>query len=126
MHVSLYYCVCLFILGPIFEWFVHYALHKINNAYHKSHHIYFYKNKVRVEILPGLVIPILIYFNCYILLLLNLKYYSIHTIIHKKPMMFNGLFIYLVKHHTIHHRNPNYNFGVTCLWVDKLFNTYKY
>ena len=61
-----------------------------------------------------------------VLLLLNLRYYIVHTIIHKKPNIFNGLFMCYINHHNTHHTHPNYNFGVTSLWVDKLFNTYKY
>lgn len=125
MRVILYYCVSLFIIGPIFEWFVHFVLHKINNAYHKSHHINYYKDNIAVETIPAMIIPILIYFNCYILLLLDLRYYIVHTIIHKKPDIFNGLFMCYANHHNIHHKNPTCNFGVSSIWVDKLFNTYK-
>jgi hypothetical protein len=125
MFKILYSCVYLFILGPMFEWFLHYFLHKINNKYHKEHHILFYKNKINVEQLPILTISLFLYLNCPILLLLNLQYFVIHTIIHKHPNIFNGFFSYLVKHHITHHKNPDYNFGVSYIWVDKLFNTYK-
>jgi len=125
MNSTLYYCTCLFIIGPIFEWFIHYFLHKINNPYHKEHHINFYNNTVIIETIPILTIALFLYLNWYILLLLNLQYYVIHTIIHKHPTIFNGLFLYLEKHHITHHKNPDYNFGVSYVWVDKLLNTYK-
>ena len=121
----LYSFVSLFILGPIFEWFIHYFLHIINNKYHKAHHIDFYNNRVIIEKVPIITISLFLYLNWYILFLINLQYYVVHTILHRNPTICGGYFLYLVKHHQIHHKNPDYNFGVSNIWVDKLFNTYK-
>ena len=50
-----------------------------------------------------------------------LKYWVIHTIIHKKPKLLPTY----TKHHMLHHKYKNYNFCVSNIWPDKLFGTYR-
>ena len=124
MYLFLYYFSGIFICIPIFEWFMHYLLHIIYNDNHKLHHLAFHNNKVRIERWPIYTLIIFLYLNWHIMIILNLKYYIFHTIIHKYPNICNGLFKCYANHHLIHHKHPEYNYGVSSIWVDKLFKTY--
>lgn len=118
-----YYFIGIFIFNPIFEWGIHYLLHLISFRNHKLHHLSFHKNEIKVEKWPFITLCILIYLNWHILIIGNIRYYIIHTIIHKCPDICNGYFKIYQKQHIIHHKYPEYNFGVSSIWVDKLFNT---
>ena len=118
------------IIRPIGEWVTHYILHKINNKRHKDHHIfvhnlisydksYFYNSKKEIHLLPICIVLYILGFNKLFIALFY--YWIIHILIHINPVLFPELF----KHHAIHHKNPNVNYGVTTIWVDILFGTYK-
>ena len=119
----MYYAIsCLIqvvIIAPIFEWGFHYMLHKINNNVHKRHHIQFHKGFVSIEKWPIPLTIILYYYELYLFAFICLKYFIIHHFIHRNPNVFKKI----SDHHIIHHLNPEYNYGVTSIWPDKLFGT---
>ena len=115
----------IFIIGPIFEWSVHFLLHKFNNKFHKRHHLMFHNNTKNIEIEKWAVFTFLLFFcnKYYLWSLINLRYLVVHTIIHKCPHLFNDYFKIYVDHHIKHHIKTDCNYGVTSIWVDKLFKT---
>ena len=115
----LFYLIQITIVGPIFEWGTHLFLHKINNKIHKSHHVQFHKNNVGIEYWPIILIIFFIYYKLYSFLIPCLRYYLVHTLIHKKP---NLVKVYS-EHHKIHHIHTNCNYGVSTIWPDVLFGT---
>ena len=80
MYLLIYYFIGIFIFAPIFEWFMHYLLHIFNNVNHKSHHLSFHNNTLKIEKWPLCTLIILIYLNWHILIIGNLKYYIIQMI----------------------------------------------
>ena len=115
-----------FLISPIFEWFVHYFLHKTENTFHNKHHEVVYKNKYekfsrlqKVELWPITCIILSYYFSYYLFLITFLRYWLSHTYIHFSANENN----YIVKHHYTHHKYKNYNLCVSATWPDYLFNT---
>ena len=113
------FLVHIFITGPIFEWGTHLILHKTNNKIHKSHHIEFHNKNISIEYWPIPLIVIFIYFKLYMCLIPCLRYYIVHTLIHKKPKWVKKY----ARHHEIHHIHTNCNYGVSTIWPDILFGT---
>tara|TARA_A100001015_G_C14891737_1_gene672690 strand:- start:21 stop:356 length:336 start_codon:yes stop_codon:yes gene_type:complete len=107
------------VIAPIFEWSIHYTLHKINETFHKKHHIQYHTGKVPIEKWPIPIMLYYIYVKNYLFLFICFKYCLIHNIIHQYPNMLKTY----TKHHFLHHKYPEYNYGVTSMWVDKLFGT---
>lgn len=107
------------------EWFFHFLLHKFNNQFHKRHHLMFHNKSKNIEIEKWAVFTLLffLYNKYYLISILNFRYLLIHTIIHKNPTIFNNLFKSYVDHHIKHHKINDCNYGVSTIWVDKLFNT---
>jgi hypothetical protein len=120
-NTKLLYIFYFFCVYPVIEWSIHYYLHVFNERKHKSHHLLFHNNNVRIEKWPTLFIMFGIYFRIYVMVASFMYYFVIHTCTHKYPELFPEL----TKHHEIHHRNPNHNFCVCAKWPDKLFKTYK-
>lgn len=115
----------LFIIEPIGEWTIHKLLHKLNIWNHLSHHEEVTDNNLKkiqnitLEYWPIFPIVIFYYCNYIILSLCFLKYYVVHSIIHFYPNIMQGLTI----HHETHHKYSKYNFCVSTIWPDILFNT---
>ena len=105
---------------PILEWYTHYTLHKINEKKHKSNHILFFKNKVRIEKWPLIFIGLGYYFRIYIMMASFSYYFFVHTCIHKFPTLFPKI----TAHHISHHKDQRYNFCLSAVWPDILFKTY--
>ena len=121
----IYYISFFFILAPIAEWYIHLLLHKFNNWNHLSHHEEITKNvlnkkePITLEIWPIFPIIICYYFGYIIQSLCFFKYYFIHSILHFYPNAIPSL----TNHHITHHKYSKYNFCVTNIWPDILFNT---
>ena len=65
------------------------------------------------------ILPVLFVMDYPILFLGSSWYFSIHTLTHFKP----ELIPILANHHIRHHRNPNFNFGITNTFYDYLVGT---
>jgi sterol desaturase/sphingolipid hydroxylase (fatty acid hydroxylase superfamily) len=119
------YLLIIIVIAPICEWGIHYGLHLFNNSNHYIHHKQVRKNildtkkNIRIERWPILVIAFCTYYHFYIGIFAFLKYYIIHTILHWKPSYLPSL----ANHHNVHHKYSKYNYCVTNIWPDKLFNT---
>ena len=119
-HYVFYIFYFLYIY-PVLEWYAHYTLHQLNEKKHKTHHILFFKDKVRVEKWPLIFIALGYYFRFFIIFASFSYYLIIHTCIHKFPTLFPKI----TAHHISHHKDQRYNFCVCAIWPDKLFKTYK-
>ena len=108
-----------FILFPIIEYFIHYLLHITDNWIHKKHHIKYHTNTFSIEKTPIILSIICIYLQYYHSANCFLIYWIIHTTIHLKPQWVP----YLYKHHHLHHKYNKYNYSVSAIWPDYLFNT---
>ena len=98
---------------------------RINNI-HKRHHneIHYktYNNGILNIIKHQIYFLPIIYFKIGIYIWIGyFKYEFIHMCLHIYPQLLPSK---LIKHHTVHHINPNVNFSFTCIWPDKLFKTY--
>ena len=118
------------VIRPILEWIIHYFLHKTDNYIHKLHHIAVHRiiqQKLNYLCESGkekyiLALSIGFYLTEYYNLFVSLIYYwIIHNILHTTGLVFPKLY----RHHYIHHKYPKFNYGVTTIWVDKLFGTYR-
>ena len=122
MNLNVYYFGFQFlVLAPIYEWIIHRLLHYTNNYYHKRHHINYHNNEVKYEKWVPPLILTFYFLNMYLFLFIGIKYFIVHTIIHHYPNLLKKY----SKHHITHHLYPEYNFCVTCVWPDILFNTRK-
>ena len=106
---------------PLFEYGIHYVLHKINNNTHKQHHIENHKKENKIENYLLLLIP-LYYFGYYLLSLGLCQYWLVHTLIHFYPSV---LPYQIVNHHILHHTFGKCNYAVSNPYIDKIFNTYQ-
>lgn len=113
--------IYLLVISPLLEWCIHYELHKTNNRRHKWHHKQHHEKKVKFERWPIYFIIFFVIINKYYLLIMLIKYFVVHSIIHFKPDMFPNL----TRHHFIHHKHNNYNYCVSAIWPDKLFVTHR-
>ena len=126
MELYLTYWFTFFFIFPIIEWGAHYYLHIYNNKLHKNHHTIITNyninkmRKYRIELWPIIPIVVCLYNTFFIGALFFTKYYVIHSLIHIYP---NILSKKLNEHHNLHHKYSNYNFCVTNIWPDILFNT---
>jgi len=125
MILYLDYLFIIIVVAPICEWTIHYILHLINNSNHYIHHkqvrenIVNKKKNIRIERWPIIVIAFCAYYQLYVCVFVFLKYYIIHTILHWYPTYLPSL----ANHHNTHHTYSKYNYCVTNIWPDKLFNT---
>ena len=117
-----------FLISPLFEWTVHYILHKTNNSFHNKHHEIVYLNKYerfnqlkKVELWPIFCIYICYKLNLIIFLITFTRYWIFHTFIHFSGNTNN----YLVRHHYTHHKYKKYNLCVSAIWPDYVFRTIK-
>ena len=115
------------IFWPFIEYSIHYLLHIYGERRHKDHHIYVHSKKYRnLTLFTELeyfyyIIPIVLYIGYTKLCMCLLWYFSVHSIIHFRPTMIP----ILSKHHMLHHRYPNYNYGICTTYIDRLFGTLK-
>lgn len=94
---------------PLLEWFIHYMYHFLgykNNYFKLDNYIVF-------------CILFFVYYQYYICSLMCSRYFIIQKLIYKNPNTFKKYY----EHNLIHHLNPIYNFGITSIWIDKLFKT---
>ena len=125
MELYLNYWFFFFFIFPIIEWGSHYFLHLTENKIHFIHHDNVTKNRLNkkhdltMEIWPIFPILFCLYNTFYIGVLFFSKYYVIHTLIHFYPNVLPEL----SNHHNTHHVYSKYNFCVTNIWPDRLFNT---
>ena len=106
---------------PIIEYSIHYLLHSINSTTHKEHHIETHAKQNKIEKYIVVLIPPLYYLEFYLVSLGILQYWLIHTLIHFYPYLLPNV---IVKHHTIHHNNPTYNYAISNPYIDWCVNTY--
>ena len=118
-----------FTISPLLEWITHFLLHKTNNSLHNSHHEDVHKNNFEkfvdikyFELWPLTLIIIFLQFNFILFVISLFRYWIVHTYIHYNNNPNN----YLVNHHMTHHKYKNYNFCVSAVWPDMLFNTLYY
>jgi hypothetical protein len=126
--------VILFGLQPLVEYTIHFFLHNsyfksktlLNPVYyHHSHHLLFkninnyvhYNGAVDTYLFVGVVW--FIFPSYWIIWIGILKYEISHFLIHRYNIQPYSL------HHKIHHLHPKYNYSVTAIWPDRVFNTYK-
>lgn len=102
------------IIYPIVEYGVHYTLHKIKNKFHNEHHL---SKKLSREYWCINCIIICLIFRFYSVSSMFLRYWLVHQFIHHNP---NSSYS---RHHMIHHKYNNCNYGVSCKWVDQLMGT---
>lgn len=122
--VSLFLCVM--VVEPIGEWIIHFLLHLYFDpkGEHKYHHDQIDKEKkvqLNYPILAmftgaTLFAPELIY-----LLAMLIRYEVGHYLIHSYP----EIFITYASHHREHHRCDISNYGITAIWPDILFSTWR-
>ena len=98
----------------------------MDNSFHNKHHIAVYINKYNkfkqfedVEFWPLICIIICYKLNIMFCLITFTRYWICHTFIHFTKNKNN----YLVKHHYTHHKFKKYNYCVSAIWPDVLFNT---
>jgi len=118
-----YYLFNILVTNPIIEWIIHYSMHKYNIDFHKQHHLEVKNNQTEKEYYFLLIIPILYYTNYISLCIGALNYVATHSCIHFLPKYVD---IELLEHHITHHKRPNYNFSVTSVVPDILFDTRYY
>jgi hypothetical protein len=117
-----YFCFHFFIISPFVEWFFHFIFHvppKLKS--HKNHHLEYFKNEVTIEHWPLFFVTFFYYFQCYLVCMGILKYWAVHTIIHKRPF----LLPVLSEHHFYHHKNPDKNYAVSAVFPDKILGTFE-
>ena len=105
---------------PLFEYGIHYILHKIDNKTHKEHHVEYHNNENSIEKHLIWILPQLYYFECYLIMIGLTQYLIIHTLIHFYP---NYLPKIIVNHHVVHHSKPNCNYAISNPYIDYLFGT---
>jgi len=116
-----YFCFHFFIIAPFIEWGFHYVFHvppRLKS--HRNHHLEYFKEEVSVEHWPVFFILMFYYFHWYLVCLGIIKYWTVHTVIHKKPKLLPKL----SEHHFYHHKNPSKNFAVSAIFPDKIMGTY--
>jgi hypothetical protein len=104
-----YYIFHMGITYPLLEWFIHYMYHFLgykNNYFKLDNYIVF-------------CILFFIYYQYYLCLLNCFRYLIIQKLIYKYPNTFKKYY----EHNIVHTLNPMYNFGITSIWIDKLFRT---
>ena len=111
----------LFIVQPLAEYWLHRAAHRMQLAYHVSHHTRNSRGRYwgyKGDAVCRLFVVVLVWYGQYTAALALIKYEITHIMVHRIPSL-----RYLHRHHFIHHRNPdvNYSFGAT--WPDRLFGT---
>ena len=118
-----------FMMCPIFEWAIHYLLHTFNNTNHHIHHKEVLDNKFdnfkqldKLEILPPLIITISYIFEYWYIVIFLTRYYITHSLIHYSNIDIQ-YFKDLKKHHMIHHKLKKYNYAVSGVFPDYIFNT---
>lgn len=127
MEISFINIFNTFIFWPLFEYWLHYALHIFEESRHKTHHIEVHSNNLKsfksfsdLEYFY-IILPILYLLNFPILFLGSSWYFTVHSIIHFKPELLPTL----SNHHLTHHKYPSYNFAITNTYIDWCFNTLK-
>ena len=117
----MYYLITLLIkiliIAPICEWGFHYILHKSNNQLHKRYHSSFQNSHISIRLFIPIMV-ILYYFKLYLCFFICVYYMINYYFIYRYIKSVNSL-----DYHLIHHLNPEYNYGITTSWVDKLFGT---
>lgn len=110
----------LFVFQPIIEHLSHHFLHKVKNKDHKLHHIQTLNNTLDIEIWCILSILFFYCYNFYYIYIGLIKYYIFHLGIHYKSSLVPQ---YLINHHKLHHHHPQYNFGISAVFPDIIFDT---
>ena len=118
-----YYLFNILVTNPLIEWSIHKFFHHYNIQYHHHHHIQVHHNQTEKEYYFLLIIPTLYYSNYISLSIGALNYLATHTCIHFYPKWVESE---LLEHHITHHKHPNYNFAVTSVFPDILFDTRYY
>ena len=118
-----YYLFNILFVNPCIEWGIHKIFHHYNIKYHKDHHIQVHHNQTETEYYFLFIIPAFYYCNYITLSIGAANYLATHTALHFYPKWVDSE---LLEHHTVHHKQPNYNFAVTSIMPDILFSTRYY
>ena len=102
---------------PFLEYFAHRGLHVVKSKRHWEHH-----RKGDVEgVAAFCMVCAVIALQWYGIAVGGVTYIAVHRCVHKAPTLMPTL----ARHHNLHHRFNNCNFGVTTTFVDKWLGTYR-
>lgn len=116
---------------PMIEWSMHFLLHVYEVKNHENHHknvaignFENFKELKKVEKIPPVLMIFCIYFQFWYFLIFLSRYWIVHTCIHF--IDFKNPYLKMIRdHHNVHHKYKRYNFSVTAIYPDILFNTRK-
>ena len=113
--------ISLFVLQPVVEYALHRFLHTTCERWHMQHHQKFTHGvywSYSSHKFMCIVILTLCCFRWYILACMLMKYEIAHLASHRLPWLRHWH-----RHHFLHHRMPNVNFGFSAMWPDRIFGT---
>jgi len=116
-----YVVISLFVLQPVLEYGVHRALHSLHERWHIGHHLTFVRGTYwlyQSHKAIWLTAAVLLCARRYILAGMLIKHEIAHWASHRLPWL-----KHMHRHHFLHHRMPDKNFGFSAIWPDRIFGT---